>query len=106
MKADPEKAARWQRHIKNLKSSGLSRRKYCEKNGLRLSTLDYWFRRLGFYKNRKSESNNEVPWIPLQISDTEASGIHLHVGKITIEIKPGFDSVLLADLLRTLGALC
>jgi hypothetical protein len=106
MKADPEKATRWQPHIKNLKSSGLSRRDYCEKNGLKLSTLDYWCRKPGLYKSRKRENNNKVPWIPLQIGDSEACGIHLRVGKITIEIKPGFDSALLTDLLRTLGASC
>jgi hypothetical protein len=106
MKADREKAARWQQHIENLKSSGLSRRGYCEKNGLKLSTLDYWYRRLGFYKKRNNEISNEASWIPLRIGDNEASGIHLRVGKITIEIKSGFDSALLMDLLRTLGASC
>jgi hypothetical protein len=106
MKADLEKAARWQRHIKNLKSSGLSRRGYCEKNGLKLSTLDYWCRRLGFCKKRNTEVRNEAAWIPLQIGDNEDSRIHLRVGKITIEIKRGFDSALLADLLHTLGASC
>jgi hypothetical protein len=38
MKADPEKAARWQKHIEAIKSSGSTRRTYCEKNGLNLST--------------------------------------------------------------------
>jgi hypothetical protein len=106
MKADPEKAARWQRHIKNLKSSGLSRREYCEKNGLKLSTLDYWSYGLSVHKKRDNKGSSKTTWIPLRIGDTEASGIDLHVGKVTIEIKPGFDSALLTDLLRTLSAIC
>ncbi len=106
MKADLENAARWQRHIKNLKSSGLTRRKYCEKNGLKLSTLDYWSYGLGAHKKRDNKGGNKTTWIPLRIGESQASGIDLQVGKVTIEIKPGFDSALLTDLLRTLGALC
>jgi hypothetical protein len=105
MKADPEKAKHWQQHIEAIKSSGLTRRAYCERNGLKTSTLDYWYRRLSPIQKEESEGNN-AGWIPLQISGDEISAIDLHVGRIKIAVKPGFDPVLLNELLRALGALC
>jgi hypothetical protein len=63
VKADPEKAKYWQQHINAIKSSGEARRTYCERNGLKLCTLDYWYRRLSAPRREKSEGN-DGGWIP------------------------------------------
>jgi len=62
MKADLEKAARWQQHLEAIKSSGLSRKTYCEKNGLKITTLDYWYRRLNPSQNDSRDKKSA--WIP------------------------------------------
>jgi hypothetical protein len=46
MKENPEKRRHWQRHIDTLKTSGQTRKKYCEANQINLSTLDDWCRKL------------------------------------------------------------
>ncbi len=105
MKENPEKRDYWQKHIDALKSSGQTRKAYCETNQLNSSTLDYWCRKLG--PSRKKNKINKAGWIPLRIEeDGSPSGIDLRVGKIAIAVKPGFDPLLLTELLRTLGALC
>jgi hypothetical protein len=106
MKADAEKAKSWQQHIEAIKSSGLTRRVYCEQNGLNSSTLDYWCRKLNPHPQKKKQ-RKETEWIPLQIGEEgSTSEIDLRIGRITIAVKSGYNPTLLKELLRTLGALC
>ena len=37
----------WRQRLREFQKSGLNRRAFCEKNGIKKSSLDYWFRRLG-----------------------------------------------------------
>jgi hypothetical protein len=105
MKEDPEKRNYWRQHIEAIKSSGLTRKVYCEKNEIKLSTLDYWCQKLS--RLEKRNKTNGIGWIPLQISeDGSSSGIDLRVGRITITVMPGFDPSLLGDVLRIVNALC
>ena len=105
MKENLEKREHWHRHIEAWKSSGLSRRIYCEQNGLKLSTLDYWNQKL-IRQEKERKRPHEAGWIPVQISEDEVSGIDLRIGRMTVTVKPGFDPALLTALLRTLGAVC
>jgi len=105
MRANLERAKYWQQHIEAHKASGLTLRAYCEQSNIRLSSLDYWRNR----RRRSERDSSEVArsgWIPLRISEDNSSPIDLHIGRMTIEIKPGFNQALLVELLRTIGALC
>jgi len=103
VRENPEKRNHWQRHVEALKAGGLTRRAYCEKNQIKLSTLDYWCQKLG----HEEKQRNEIGWVPLQISEeVSSSGIDLRIGRIIVTVKPGFDPALLTELLRTIGALC
>ena len=101
MKSNLEKTNYWRQQIEAFKSSGLSRREFCENNQIKLSTLDYWRQKLN-----APEEKNDSGWIPIKIGDDNSSGIDLHVGRITIAVKPGFDRTLLVELLQTISALC
>ena len=107
-KAITETIQYWQRHVEAFNSSGLTREAYSKKNHIRVYRLDYWRKKISrTNKTRKSESRNQ--WLPLQISDEPIdnnSHIELWIGKIRVEIKRGFDSKLLAELIRTVGAEC
>ncbi len=70
MKENPEKREYWQRRIEAWKSSGLSRRLYCEQNGIRVSTLDYWCQNLS--PSRKDIETGKASWIPLPIDKDES----------------------------------
>jgi len=102
-KENPERMNQWQKHVEALNSSKLSRRAFCEKNGLKVSTLDYWRQRLGDVKEKEKK---ERGLISVQIQDESESGVDLRIGKITVTVKPGFDRTLLTDVLRILGAQC
>jgi hypothetical protein len=104
MKENPEKREYWQPHIEAWRLSGLTRRAYCEQNGLKISTLDYWCQKL--IRAEKENRMKETGWIPLQLSEDSGSGIDLRIGRITVSVKPGFDSALLTEVLRTIGTLC
>ncbi len=106
MKEDPEKKTYWQQHIEALKTSGQTRKEYCEANQINSSTLDYWCRKLN-PRLQKKEHKRGISWIPLQIREGGSSSeIELRMGRITIAVKAGFDPSLLTELLRTLSALC
>jgi hypothetical protein len=66
-----------------------------------LTTLDYWRQ-----KFTVSEKKNEESWLPIKIVEDSSPGIDLHVGRITIAVKPGFDRTLLVELIQTISALC
>ena len=101
MKSNSEKTNYWRQQIETLKASGLSRRDFCEKNQIKLSTLDYWRQKFSV-----PEEKNESSWIPIKIAEDNLQGIDLRVGRITIAVKPGFDRTLLVELLQTISALC
>jgi hypothetical protein len=101
LKSNLEKTSYWRQQIETFKSSGLSRREFCENNQIKLSTLDYWRQKLSAPEEKKDSG-----WIPIKIADDNSSGIDLHVGRITIVVKPGFDRKLLVELIQTISVLC
>ena len=65
MKRNPDAANYWLQQIEALKSSGLSRTAYCEKNQIKLSTLDYWRQKLS-RSEQKTDGSNGAKWIPVR----------------------------------------
>jgi hypothetical protein len=105
VKEDLEKRDHWRRQIEAWKSSGLSRRVYCEQNGIKISTLDYWCQKLK--PSGAKSKTDKTGWIPLKLDDDEpSSAIDLRIGRIRIAVKPGFDRTLLVELLQTISAIC
>jgi hypothetical protein len=103
MRENLEKRNYWLQHIQAHQESGLTRRAYCEQHQVKLATLGYWYQKLNSCaKSRGHESG----WIPVQIREEEHSGIDLRIGRVNIAVKPGFDPLLLADVLRTINAVC
>ena len=98
----------WQRHVQAFERSGMTRRHYCEQNQIRLYQLDYWRKKV-----RKVNSVAETPttnFIPVRIRDDQAVGqssvICLRVGRLAIEVRPGFDRDLLAEVIRVVDPTC
>jgi hypothetical protein len=101
MRSNPETRERWQQYIEGFKSSGLTRKAYCEKNQINVSTFDYWREKLDPSEKRK---HRDAGWIPLRIADVSEPGIDIRIGKINILVKPGFDRSLLIELLQTIAS--
>jgi len=101
MRANPETRNRWLQHIEDFKSSGLTRKAYCEERQINVSTFDYWREKLSPSEKRKTR---ESSWIPVKISEDAGPGIEIRVGRIAITVKHGFDRALLMGLLQTIAS--
>jgi len=42
-----DKRSTWQQHISDWSKSGLSQKRYCEQNDLKIANFSYWRKRLG-----------------------------------------------------------
>jgi hypothetical protein len=107
-KADPNTIRFWKKHVEEYKASGLTREAYSKRKRIQVYQLDYWRKKL----SRLSKTLETLPtdqWVPLQISDRSIekdSHIDLWIGPMRIEVKRGFDSQILAEVLRTIGSGC
>lgn len=66
----------WTQHIEGWKSSGLSQRGYCEREGIALSTLQWWCRRLRG-NGQQAETPRFVPVTVPAISDVRDEPIEV-----------------------------
>jgi hypothetical protein len=109
MKVSQEVVERWRQLVESFESqSGMSRRSFCDGNHIKTHQLDYWRRRLR--RTERIGPASADSWIPLRIRDDRRSGlpsgISLRVGSVEIDVQPGFDRQLLADVLAAVGASC
>jgi hypothetical protein len=108
MKPNQKFSDKWQKHVLASAESGLTRKDYCQQNGIGVYQLDYWRRK--FHKSNSKPAASAGAWIPLEILDSnstaENAGIGLRIGRVTIDIKPGYDRKLLADVLQVLESVC
>ncbi len=103
-----EQCEQWNQLAQAFNGSGLSRRRYCELKQIKIHQLDYWRKKL----RRQSVLPHPSPkqWIPLELCDERTSertsGICLRIGRLTIEVKRGFDQELLAEVIRIVDPSC
>jgi len=96
-----EKQAFWRGKLQEYRQSGLSRREFCERNRIQITTLDYWFRRL-----RKLEASKGL--VELKVLPPQAPMGALEVmvaGKYRIAVYGGFDPQLLGEVVKALESL-
>ncbi len=100
----PQKDAKitvWEQRREQYRKSGLSRKAFCTKHGLKLSTLDYWFCRLG-----KQEKESGLVELDRRSIAPAMPGLVVSVGQdYRIELRRGFDPQLLAEVIQALGQL-
>ena len=108
MKATEERLGFWLQHVEAFERGDLRRKEYCQGNGITLHRLDYWRRRLR--QTDPTTSQSPKSWIPLNVTDDSIleseSGLRLRMGRLSIDVRPGFDRELLTDVLRVVGSVC
>lgn len=84
MATDTKKQQYWQRHAARWQASGLSRRAYCAREGLAVSTFDHWRRQTRHMNAGKpgqppiAPATRPLTLIPVQIKQNETCGeLHL-----------------------------
>jgi hypothetical protein len=95
------KRSLWEHRRERYRDSGLTRKAFCEKHHLKLSTLDYWFSRLA-----KQERECGLVQLKGASKAPEAPALVVAVGRdCRIEIRAGFDPRLLVAIAQALGGL-
>lgn len=92
---------KWEAKTADFRASGLSGAKSCEKHGFRKKQFYYW---LAKFKDAVAQAETPTQWLQVEMEEPEApvSVIEIKVGKAAIEVKPGFDPQLLAEVVRAL----
>jgi hypothetical protein len=98
----------WRQHVEAFKASGLTRKEYSRQARINVYKLDYWRKKLSRMDAMPVRSS-AGQWVPLTISEESLPvnpHIDLWIGRIRVEVKQGFDTNLLADILQAIGASC
>jgi hypothetical protein len=101
MRSNKKDFSLWRQRRREYLQSGLSRKAFCERHGIKKTTLDYWFARTrepekakGFVELRPEPTGRPNTPLAVVVAD-----------KYRIEIADGFDHGLLAEILAALGRL-
>ncbi len=97
--SDPEKTKLWEERVADFLSSGLTQKAWCEEKGIPGHQLGYWLRK---HKSKKPTNR----WVNLPASHVVGSGVSLKLGKVVLEVEPGFDEQTFVSVLRALMAAC
>ena len=102
-KATKETVRFWRDKIDSWKESGLSRKEFCEKEGLNRSTASYWFRK--FLKEDKEVGFVEIK--PATVISNSSEGLKVCVGdKYKIELTANnFNAKVFSEVVKVLEAL-
>lgn len=95
----------WEVRIDAFKESKESIPKWCATQDIKVHQLRYWLRKLESVEFTPSQSTD---WLSVEVdndSDTVNRSMLVRVGNVTIEVKPGFDSALFTEVVRTLSTL-
>jgi hypothetical protein len=90
--------AYWRELLGRQAASGLSGRAWCAREAVSYAAFVYWRRRVV-----QPRAEAPLTLIPVDGGEAEASGLWLSVGGARIEVKPGFDAVLLKQVVSALA---
>lgn len=106
---DQDKEKLWKKRVQDYQSSGLSGSEWCKRHGIPVNRLWYWKKKLVKGDVPKEEETRQT-WVPVTVDASNPgeidTGMTIRVGAVEIEVKPGFNAVLLQEVVRTLRALC
>lgn len=118
MMTSAKRRERWELLLADYRASDLSMRAWCEKSGVTFAQLRYWLRKtkegarptgwaaVDIVVDAADQVNTSTALIDCGKSAATQGGIIVRVGAAQIEVRPGFDSGLLSDVLRVLVTAC
>ena len=92
--------AEWSRQVEECRSSGLSVRSWCERNGIAVSTFHYRQQKVWDALQRR----NQFVEVPLQVDEYRNENIAatVHIGETRADIHNGADEATLTALIHVL----
>lgn len=101
-----EKRKMWESQVAAFQASGQSVSAWCATHDVKENQLYYWISK---FKSEDSLGVKQTQWLSMEQGEWNANpqpqGLNIRVGKVTIEVGPGFDALLLSDVIRTLAVL-
>lgn len=107
-KSNLSKQKHWENHISSWRSSGLTQRQYCLKQGVAISTFSYWIRKF----KKRSAKTNQPRFYPLTVKAssvpletlTPRTGVRLSLcnDRFKIDLEKDFSATTLKRLVVTL----
>jgi hypothetical protein len=92
----------WTERVREWKASGLAAPEFVQGRGYQASTLRYWASRLqGVAEGRAWPAR--VRMARVKVAKASSESLVVLVGAVRIEVRPGFDSALLRDVVDALG---
>jgi hypothetical protein len=108
MLSHDERAAEWHRRFDEQMSSGLSVVGWCRKHGIEKNRFYGWRKRLAQAPVSAVSSPQFIavkvePSAPAaDLPAAAVTGVTVRIGRVAVEVSPGFDAVVLADVLSIL----
>ncbi len=100
MQPGNDKLKIWKKKHQEFRKSGMTRRAYCQKIGVKESTLDYWFSRIR--KLGKAQGFVEVHPLP---TGTRTATMVVTTGRFRIELSDPATVVMLTEVVKALESL-
>jgi hypothetical protein len=80
--ADPRKAATWERRLQRFTASGTTVAEFCDREGVSISTFQYWRRRLGPRQHERIASPETPVFQPVDLVSQRAVVIRFTAGGV------------------------
>lgn len=98
----------WKKRVEEFLKTNKTQASWCKENNYAIKTFNFWFRR--FKKQSSTIQSPVVNFIPIKVQNEttpiSVSPIVIKITSATIEVRTGFDSKLLLEVVRTLGEIC
>lgn len=97
----------WRGRVASYRESGMRVAAWCREHRIVEHQMRYWLERYPVDERAASPNSS---WIALALGSEAppkaGAGLLVHVGRASIEVLPGFDRALLADVLSVVKASC
>lgn len=91
----------WAQRLKEFQSSGETATAWCAARNIHLHRFWYWSRKLRIHNQKPS--SEEIQWLSVSVDEPSSEDtLTLQVGNVRIEVRPGFNSTLLQQVIQTL----
>jgi hypothetical protein len=98
----------WTSRIRDYRASGERVAAWCERHQVTPYQFFYWQRKLRLAE-QETPATSKPQWLPVRVGESATAGaspIVVRIGAAAIEVRPGFEPSLLAEVVRALKTLC
>lgn len=100
------KEMEWLTYITECENSGLSVRRWCTINQISPDQYYYWSKKINTIKTETTQWASLSLDSAIQQNPIFEDTLFVHIDKYKIEVKEGFNTQMLTDVLKVVGALC